>query len=348
MRRLEHLSRIDTEEFRLSPASIMSGLLRCRPRPDGSAPTAEEIITHAGDLILRREADGAMRACRQRIRRVPADLGRPYREDDPCFDIRNHISVYPAAAPLPADSVGDLLVEALGVPLDPDRPLWRIQIVESFTDGTFGLLCTYHHAVADGTAAMGAIVAMTLGVTPDLPVRESSLDQWTPDAPHSPYEAVTDAMIARVASLRTGWREARRAARRLSIESVAGGVARVTTYLHRSPPPPVGTRFRRHAPEGGTQDRAHELEFSLLDLRLTTRALGTTINELFLAAIARAWPVVEPEASCVWVRLPVDRRETGGHVAHEQDRLRPHRHPFGARSALDAARRTGRVLPRQA
>ncbi len=54
--------------------------------------------------------------------------------------------------------VGELASE----PLDPNRPLWTVHIVEDY-DGGAALVFRGHHAIADGMALMGVTMSVVDG-----------------------------------------------------------------------------------------------------------------------------------------------------------------------------------------
>ncbi|MCX5851874.1 MAG: wax ester/triacylglycerol synthase family O-acyltransferase [Deltaproteobacteria bacterium] len=87
-------------------------------------------------------------------------LGRPFWDLDPNFDIRNHI--IRVALPTPRDKatlqrmISDLSV----VPLDKSKPLWQVHIIENYKKGCV-LLIRIHHAIADGIALIRLLLSMT-------------------------------------------------------------------------------------------------------------------------------------------------------------------------------------------
>ena len=315
MSRRSRLSVIDASYLAADVPYLSVGWFQFGPRPDGSVPDAEEIIGHAHGVLLSADAPESVRTCRRRLRRVPGDLGLPYREDDPDFDFRNHFTVHPAATPVPLGGVGRLIVDALARPLDPDRPLWRIEIVESLDDGSFGLLTTYDHAMADGFSGFMAFALMSLGFTPEVVPPAPAADTWRPARPASSLQAVGEALADRAASAADAARRGARAASgdglRHSVRAASGHVAALAAYLHAEPAPPPRPRDRKDTLASRRACRVHAHRYSLVDLRLASRALGATINELFLAAVGAAWPAVDPDTGGVWVCVPVRLSEAG-------------------------------------
>ncbi len=310
--RVQRLSRVDTDLLGKDPQYLTAGLIRFRPRADGSVPTPDEIIDYAGHQITRRDAPPALRNCRQRIRRVPGGLGRPYWEDDPDFDVRNHFSVFPVASPIGVDQVGRLLNDQMCRPLDPGHPLWRLEIIESFDDGSFGLVGSYHHAAADGISGLAGFVLMALGLTPEIPeIDTSRRSHGRPVRPARRSAPSGRPPGTGSPTCRQRLRRAGRVIRAADADQVTGAIARVAAYLEDVPPPPESRRYRHDSWANRRSSRLHVYRFPLLELRLASRAFGTTINELLLAAAATAWPAVEPAAPVLWARVPVSSRGSG-------------------------------------
>ena len=90
--------------------------------------------------------------------RVP--LGMPHWEDDEEFDVERQ--VVRAALPGPG---GDTELQAyvnahLSLPLDRDRPLWRMHLLDGYGAGS-AVYCRFHHALADGIALTQVLLSMT-------------------------------------------------------------------------------------------------------------------------------------------------------------------------------------------
>ncbi len=310
MQRVRRLSRVDREYLEFAPQYLAVSLLRFAARPDGTVPTAEEIVSRVRSVLDRRDAPPIVASMRQRVRPTPTGIAPPFLEDDPSFDTSRHFYRHGNRQPVSSENPGWLLTDALSRPLDPDRPLWRVEIVDTFDDGSIGLLSTIHHAIADGVAAFSAIVIAALELTPEGKQLDPVVDPWTPRQPATAARTLPLALVDRVGSLVEVGRRAGRALGRIDQRSVSAAAARFAGYLQDEPPrnerPPRVQTFADRRGWG-----MHLYRRSLLELRLASRALGVTITDLFLAAAALAWGRIRPDAAEVWVLVPVDLREPG-------------------------------------
>lgn len=82
------------------------------------------------------------------------------------FDIARHVL---AELPLPlrGQTRDDVLRERVGElcaePLDPEHPLWQMQLIEDMGDGASALICRIHHCIADGIALIAVMLSITDG-----------------------------------------------------------------------------------------------------------------------------------------------------------------------------------------
>jgi diacylglycerol O-acyltransferase len=96
---------------------------------------------------------------RQKVVWPTSTLGRPFWDEDSHFEIQNH--VIRVALPTPRNKaalqrmIGDLSI----VPLDRNKPLWQLHIIENYGAGCV-LFIRIHHAIADGIALIRLLLSM--------------------------------------------------------------------------------------------------------------------------------------------------------------------------------------------
>lgn len=103
---------------------------------------------------------------RRKLYRLPFDFDHPYWVEDPHFDLEAHITH--ARLPEPGDWRQFCIQVArhFSRPMDMDRPLWDIYVVEGLdriegvAPGSYALLHQIHHAAIDGVSGAHAFVAL--------------------------------------------------------------------------------------------------------------------------------------------------------------------------------------------
>ncbi|MDF2979173.1 MAG: Diacylglycerol O-acyltransferase [Actinomycetospora sp.] len=112
----------------------------------GPAPTTDEFARHlAGRLPL-------IPRYRQKVRRVPFDLGTPVWVDDPGFVLEHHLVRVALPAPGGDAELAALMGRVMATRLDRDRPLWRYWLVEGLAGGRWALISQVHHCLVDGVS----------------------------------------------------------------------------------------------------------------------------------------------------------------------------------------------------
>jgi WS/DGAT/MGAT family acyltransferase len=135
------------------------------------------LLTPAITLAALREriADKLLKYERFRQRAVSDATGAHW-IDDMSFDIAKHV----VAARLPRgkgrserEALQALCGELATTPLDPARPLWQFQLIESYEGGS-ALIARIHHCIGDGIALISVMMSITDGGT-DPPRRRRKL-----------------------------------------------------------------------------------------------------------------------------------------------------------------------------
>lgn len=117
---------------------------------------------------------------RQRVVESRVPLRAPKWEDDPDFALEHHL--HHLALPAPGDraALQELLGDLMTAPLDRNRPLWHLYMVDGFGSGA-AIICRMHHCIADGIALARVMLSLT-DSQPDAGIAPSSLGG---DRPHS-------------------------------------------------------------------------------------------------------------------------------------------------------------------
>ena len=261
------------------------------------------------DLI--KERIGLVPRYRQRVRWVPGRLANPVWVDDENFDVTYHVRRSALPRPGTQEQLNELVARIMSRPLDRDRPLWEMYLVEGLEGGRFAILTKTHHAMVDGIAAVD-IGQVILDPSPD--PREVAVDDWRPLREPSSVELVAGAVneIARspkavVDTVRTGIGDVHETATQVGRNLVGlAAAARTMSRPARSGP--------LNATIGGAR-RYATTQTELEVLKRIKRAHGGTINDIVLTILAgalRAWMMTRGESvtnrSSVRAMVPVSVR----------------------------------------
>ena len=94
------------------------------------------------------------------MQRVTSDFSGHYWEDDPDFDLDNHIHRLALPGAGGRDSLEALVSDLASMPLPRHKPMWEFHIIDN-VDGGSALVMRLHHCYADGIALVQVLLSMT-------------------------------------------------------------------------------------------------------------------------------------------------------------------------------------------
>ena len=224
---------------------------------------------------------------RQRIQWVPGRIANPVWVDDPSFDIGYHVRRSALPRPGSLDQLRELVSRIVSRPLDRNRPLWEIYVVEGLAEGRFALLTKSHQVLVDGvhTVDIGQVL---LDTTPE--VREMEPDDWLALGRPSPFTLVADAVRDSVTTtdtvvdtVRAGTGAVLRGAS-ASLRATGHVLDALTNRTPHSDSPIIGPLSQ--------QRRVVTVRTELAAHRKVREAHGGSINDVVLATVTgglRAW-----------------------------------------------------------
>ena len=231
---------------------------------------------------------------RQRVERVPFDLGLPVWIDDATFDPDFHLRRAALPAPGGRRELADFVQRVLSRPLDRTKPLWELYVVEGLEDGHVAVLLKVHHAMVDGLSGMH-VAAAIYDLTTDPPPAAKARPR-VPEPEPSPRDLVRGAIddlttnpIEAIVALASNARRSPELAA-LGLGSIVSGVRSLFGMGARpgsSLDVPVGPN-RRFAMTEAPFERFKQIK----------DVLGGTVNDVVLTVVAGALH-----------RLLVERRE---------------------------------------
>ncbi len=222
---------------------------------------------------------------RRRLVPVPLGLGHPYWVEDPAFDLDAHMIRVAVPSPGGMRELAGLVGNIASRPLDRDRPLWEMWVVEGLEHGRIAIVAKLHHSSIDGVSGADLMVHL-FDLTPDAHP-EPATAEWRPERVPSQVElvpAALESLVTRPIGLAaTTWK-------------TATGLVR--HQLHRRSQPDSATGGRRQGPAtpfNGAITPHRSVAYgrvSLADVKATKDATGTKVNDVVLAACAmslREW-----------------------------------------------------------
>ena len=273
---------------------------------EGSPPTQEELLTHfAGRIPL-------VTRYRQRVRRVPLDLGPPVWEDDPHPDLSWHLRRTALPAPGGDAELHRLVARVMSQRMDRSRPLWEYWLVEGLEGGRWALLQKVHHCVVDGVSGTELYRVV---YDPDPRPRPPVVDRWTPAPPAGTLALTAGAALGLAAAPVRGLAalapllRSPRALGRTAVQTVRGSLALTGALLPAAPSSLSGPTSR--------QRRYTSAVVSLDDVRTVRRVHGSTVNDVALAAITGGFRALllargeDPDEHAVRTLVPVSVRAPG-------------------------------------
>ena len=237
---------------------------------------------------------------RQRVQLDRRPFSNPRWEEDPSFDLDNHLKLVQLPAPGSKAQLQDLASDLMSRPLDFSRPLWMFHVVEGY-EGGGALIVRLHHCIADGVTLVRVLLSLT-DATADASLQDTSHRNGTENGTESD-DAANDAAEAPPAvdePPQGGEEEPSSQSfslRRLAsvLKQVGRKSARLAALIVRClrvlgklvwPVPDPDTAFR------GTLGRAKRATWSdpvsLEDVKAIGRELGGTVNDVLLTVVTGA------------------------------------------------------------
>ncbi len=219
---------------------------------------------------------------RRRLVTVPFALHHPLWIEDPDFDIDYHVRRAALPSPGGQAELAELAGDIMSRPLDRNRPLWEMYVIEGLEDGYIGTVTKTHHAAIDGVSG-AELTANLLDLSPEIMELDPADDTWKPDRIPSDTELVGHALQ----SLARQPLAAVKAVRRTT--EVALNVRRRNREPNVSPPPaPFSAPNTSINASIGPRRKFAFTQMSLDDVKHVKNALGGTVNDIVLALCSGA------------------------------------------------------------
>jgi diacylglycerol O-acyltransferase len=226
---------------------------------------------------------------RQRIVEGPVGIANPRLVVDPNFDLSFHVRRFTVTEGTAWQDVLDECGRQSMTDFDPDRPLWRVTLLEGLPGGRAALISKLHHAIADGQGAM-QLGAAIVDITPEAPDLGPMLDAPAPVTltPRSFAEIMvqdnTDWLLRTASDLIKGvvpvLMEALTAPQE-TVERISETVSSLARMAN-TPTSPLSPLMRKRS----INYHFGNFDIPFSDLHSAAKTRGHTINDAFLAAVS--------------------------------------------------------------
>jgi WS/DGAT/MGAT family acyltransferase len=162
----------------------------------------EELVARIEERLPR------LRRYGQRAMSVPLSLGHPSWEDDPGFVADHHVSRWGLPAPGGESELREAVARLLEQPLDRERPLWEMHLIEGLAGGRCAVFQKVHHCMIDGMAG-AQLLEVLLDAAPESksPAQRAPRAEPTlPAAGQRVVRALGEELSARARGVREAWR----------------------------------------------------------------------------------------------------------------------------------------------
>ncbi|MHB8574572.1 MAG: WS/DGAT/MGAT family O-acyltransferase [Dehalococcoidia bacterium] len=221
---------------------------------------------------------------RQRVVFPPFGIAHPTWEDDPLFDVRNHIEEIMLPAPGDDRALSEHGGHAFAQVLDRNRPLWKLLLLQGHESGNTHMISMVHHAMVDGVSGVELQLTMHDLTAQAEPVAPPA-GAWQPRPMPDPLTLLQDAVRDLLTDAAKSWTEEafrwwRPSELNQQIEQLTAGVTSSMPFVMQPAP---------RTPFNGpvSTDRGFAwIELSFPEIRAIRGALGGTVNDVVLAIFA--------------------------------------------------------------
>lgn len=220
----------------------------------------------------------------QRVAMPPLNLGLPAWENDPTFDIDNHVREVTLKHGTDAE-LKALAGEIFSMRLNREHPLWDLTLVNGLEGKRTAVIARVHHCLADGVAGVGLINALmdTAPDAPKLPKRKKAFQPLQ----SVPQESLLESLVRSYSALVKQLVMANAELLNLAQGVVAGlGDSPFPELLHRMPE--LGApadRLPFNTVCRGPQKFAWT-ELPIPEIKAIKNECGGTFNDVILAVVA--------------------------------------------------------------
>ncbi len=238
--------------------------------------------------------------------RVVQDASGVWWQEDPHFDINNHVHLVNLPAPHGKQALEQYVAALTTQALDLHKPLWQMTVVENYAgDGVAGsaVIIRIHHCIADGISLIGVMYSLTdgaadaaeEGVEPEALRRSRERSQAGRDSASEPdflaslYQPITGAAAKAMAMSGGIWAKymdlVTKPEKLADYARIAADIAAEIALL-ATLPPDSATSFK--GKPSAVKRVAWSAPLALAEIKAVFKVLGVSVNDVLLASVAGA------------------------------------------------------------
>jgi WS/DGAT/MGAT family acyltransferase len=224
---------------------------------------------------------------RQKLVFVPFNLAHATLEDDPEFDLHNHVKCHSLPDGTDDKAFVRAAMAAFEPMLDRGKPVWELHLFQGLAGGRSAIVWKIHHCLVDGVSGM-ELLTVALDFRAEAPAPEPPEQAWEPPPLPSPLRRFSNAMIDLV---QNRLNDARKVAELIEAPRMVAEQA-ATLAGHAGKMARMMGRQIVAAPwNAGLVTPARSLAWlkvSFGEVRAIRNALGGTVNDVVLAILSEA------------------------------------------------------------
>jgi WS/DGAT/MGAT family acyltransferase len=191
--------------------------------------------------------------------KVVQQRGRPHWVEDDKFNITQHIELERMEHDVPRAELRDHLTRLAHLPLERDRPMWHMTVLDR-VNGGHAIVFRVHHCITDGLGLVHVLNHLT---------DDNGLHGKTPSPVGHPHRAVAHSKVCSAVVRGISWLK------------IGAHVARLSVLW-----PDAHTQFK--APMTGAKQLVWLPPLEMDRVRAMSKRMGVTLNDVWVAAVSGA------------------------------------------------------------
>ena len=225
----------------------------------------------------------------QTVKFDPFNLGHPTWEDDPNFNVRNHIFKLEIEAPGTEAELIDLAGKIFTPVMSRSKPLWDIYWIYGLENNTCAMIARIHHCMVDGMSGID-LIKIILDLSPEVkPLPPKQPRQVVAPERVDPTKQFFDSLLGGVQEGMNRWLEFQSGllnlTEALTSQPTRDSIQNLLPEMPRLVTPAAMLPFNK---QGSGERRLVWSQFSFAEARQIRGALSGTVNDVALTVLSAA------------------------------------------------------------